>query len=430
MQPEVQNKQSLLRRLLFLFLSLTVAASAFYFVAGARLYACWSIRSLLEASENETARNQALAAVEEFSDSGECHFLLAKSNRHLGRLNEATESLAFAESLGWDPEDIEFERVLTIAQSGRFREVDARLQQIFKRDLSSFETLETYEAMAWGRRAAFDIPEFRRCIEFWIDWAPNDPAPHLMLADLFLQLGDYASALKEYSEALKLQPGNLPALAGRGQCLLELNRAMEALFDLQKVFEQKQTAEAACTLAKCYVSLGQTDNARALLMGHLSAEDTEIRARIEEELGRVYLYENQGEEAVRYLKKAVSTAPESASAWHALSSAYGLEGNPDAAAEALQTSRDIRARSDRLGEIVQKLASESQSVDLRMEAVDILLQQGMKQDALAWLRTVLQQDPGHLLCHRMLASIYSDMGFDEQAEVHRRRASELSGDTE
>ena len=45
---------------------------------------------------------------------------------------------------------------------------------------------------------------------------PPDPAAHLQAAQLFEQAQDYAGALAQYDEVLRLDPGNPHALAGAG----------------------------------------------------------------------------------------------------------------------------------------------------------------------------------------------------------------------
>ncbi len=64
---------------------------------------------------------------------------------------------------------------------------------------------------------------------------PPDPLLHLEAAQLFLQAKDYANALARYEEVLRLEPGNLQALAGAGEAAYNIGNYLAAEHYLQAV---------------------------------------------------------------------------------------------------------------------------------------------------------------------------------------------------
>ena len=51
---------------------------------------------------------------------------------------------------------------------------------------------------------------------------------------------------------------------------------------------------------------------------------------------------------------------------------------------------------------------------------------GKKQDALHWLMTALEKDPGHVKTHEQLIEFYQSVGDRQHAEQHRRFLESLT----
>jgi tetratricopeptide (TPR) repeat protein len=75
---------------------------------------------------------------------------------------------------------------------------------------------------------------------------PDDAALRTQVGDLFLKLNDYALALKEYRQSLRLNPKQPEALFGAGKAALALGNYRAARLDLTRaVAENHSNAEAA-----------------------------------------------------------------------------------------------------------------------------------------------------------------------------------------
>jgi tetratricopeptide (TPR) repeat protein len=381
---------------------------------------CWRIRSLLSDWRLDEAFDLARRYAARRPACAECQFLLAKSARRVGNFSLAGQALQSAQRSGWDRQGIRFEQILAIAQSGQIDTVKRDLQLIFTSNLLPSDTAEVYEAMANGHLAAFDIPEFLKCVEFWLKWRPDAIQPRLMEAALLLRLGRRREAAGQYEALVKNAPDCLAARLGWGESLLALNLASEAAPELQICYDQKPTAKTSLALAKCLVQTGNADEAEAILSRVSESPDVELRSQILEELGRLHLNRNEATEAVRYLKVSTRIMPENSPAWHALSAAYSMLGESEKAADALTLSRETQQRCERLSSIILELVREPESTAHRLEAAEILFQQGMNKDAAAWLKTILTRDSQHQKANRMLASYYRDEGRQELAEKHAR----------
>jgi predicted Zn-dependent protease len=388
---------------------------------------CWRIRQLLADARVDEALLIADNLAADQPQCSECQFLLAKAARRSGNFSSAASALQKAEASGCDVEKLRFEQVLAIAQSGQIRRVEGDLQRIFASRLQASATEEVYEAMAYGHLAAFDVPEFLKCVQFWQDWRPEAITPRLMRAGLYSQLGNHSAAAAEFAAVVQDHPDSLPARRGWGESLLALNLTSDAAPLLQDCFDQQPSGEIAVSLAKCLVAMDAGDQAKAILLQYRDTPDILVRSRILEELGRWYLDRNEAQQAINELQQCIQIAPENSSAWHALSAAYSLQGLTEEAARALTVSQETQHRCQRLVSVVSELADKPDSTDLRLEAAEILFQQGMAQDAIAWLKTILQHDEQHPAANRLLAKHYRESGQLELAEEHLRLGSMASG---
>ena len=412
-------KQPRKRRLLLFLVGLCVGGGLLWSPYLQTAIKCRQIRKLLASGEVEQALilSEQIAAAQ--PGCAECQFLFAKSARRTGRFSKAATALEKSRIANWDPKGIAFEQVLMTAQSGRVSLVERELRQIFEGDLRAAETEEVYEALAHGHLAAYDIPEFFKCVDFWLVWRPEAIAPRQMKAEFYSRLGDYRNAADQFQSLVTDHPEFLPARKGLGDSLLSLNLPAEAEKELRVCSEREPTAQNALALAKCLVRTDQADEARSLLEKFKNTEDRVTRAEILEELGRWFLDRNQVDEAFTSLQECTRIAPENFSAWHALSTAYSMRGQADKASEALKRSQDGQLRAQRLFAVATELTRTPQSTALRLEAADIMFKQGMPQDAVAWLKTVLQLDEKNPEANQRMAQYYLDSGQKELAEKYR-----------
>ncbi len=382
---------------------------------------CWRIRRLLASSQLEAASALAQHVAIHHRRCAECQYLDAKAARRLGNFRHATQALERAAGLDWDAADLSRERTLALVQTGRTAEFEGELKAIFATDLDPAETDEVYEALAYGHLAAFDGPEFQQCLDFWLQWNPQAVKPRLMRAQFAQQLTHNFEASKLYEAIVIDHPDCREARLGWGACLLQLNQPAAAEVQLRICLNDQREPKAAVMLAQSLVQTGQSSAAADLLKEFKETPNLAERAEVLEELGRWCLDHNQVGEAVTYLEESVKLAPETASAWYSLSSAYSLQGQSEKSQSAMAVSQETRQRLQRFGVIVAELNTHPQLLNLRIEAAQILFKQDMGRDAVAWLNTVLSRDPQHQQAHELLAEYYAQQGQPDLAHQHLQR---------
>ena len=382
---------------------------------------CWRIRRLLASSQLETASALAKNVALDHRQCAECQYLDAKAARRLGDFRHAAQALERAASLDWDAADLSRERTLALVQTGRTAEFEGELKAIFATELDPAETEDVYEALAHGHLAAFDGPELQQCLDFWLQWNPQAVKPRLMRAQFDQQLSNNFEASKVYEAIVQDHPDCREARLGWGECLLQLNQPAAAEVQLRICLNDQHEPKAAVMLAQSLIETGQSTAAAELLREFKETPNLAERADVLEELGRWCLDQGQVDEAVAYLEESVKLAPEAAPAWHSLASAYSLQGQLEKSKHALSVSQETQKRLQRLGVIVVEISAHPQRLDLRIEAAQILFQQDMGRDAVAWLNTVLSRDPQHQQAHELLAEYYEQQGQPDLAQQHLQR---------
>ena len=411
-------QQPSLRRLLFFCLGTGVVALGLLYFLWCPVQ-CWRVRRWLASNEIQAAAQFSQSLSREHNQCAECYFLHAKAARRLGDFRRASEALERASNLKWNPEDIARERVLAMVQTGRIAPLKADLKAIFATDLEPAETEEVYEALALGHLSAFDGPELLQCLDYWQEWNPKATRPRLMRAQFAERLIKHADAAKQYESIVQDHPGCREARLSWGRCLLELNQPTAAEVQLRQCFDEQRDAQTAILYAQSLIQTGQSAMAGTLLKEFQGTPEPAMRAEVLEALGRWYLNQNQAAEALANLQECVKLAPENATAWHSLAAAYSMSGSPEKAKESLAISQETQKRLQRMGAIVNELSLNPQSLPLRIEAAQILFQQGMDVDAVAWLNTVLSQDLHDRQANEILMKYYTQQGKPELAARHR-----------
>lgn len=417
MTPSASLQQPSRRRLLFFCLGVGVVGLGLAYFLWCPVQ-CWRIRELFASGQLAEASTLARSVAIAHRRCAECQYLDAKAARRLGDFRHATQALERAASLDWDAADLSRERVLAVVQTGQTAAMEGELKAIFATELDPAETEDVYEAMANGHLAAFDSPEFHQCLDYWLQWNPQAVKPRLMRAQFYQQISNNLEASKQYAALVQDHPESRDARLGLGACLLELNQPAAAESQLRICLEELREPKAAVLLARSLIQTGQSPAAGLLLREFKETPNPAARAEVLKELGRWCLDQGQSQEAVASLEESVKLAPEVAPAWHALASAYALQGQREKSQQALSISQETQLRLQRLGVVVVEISTNPQSLALRIEAAQILFQQGMDQDAVAWLNTVLSRDPQHRQTHELLAEYHERQGNTELAARH------------
>jgi hypothetical protein len=128
---------------------------------------------------------------------------------------------------------------------------------------------------------------------------------HFQLGDVYFQKGKFAEAEKCYRAALERDGKDIDTRAHLGQCLLRLNRPLEARPLLEGVMNEKPEHDYGFTmmaLAETLAALGEKDNA-LLYWEHIVQRHSYPRAKVQ--LAELYLEKQQADKARAQLNDVI-----------------------------------------------------------------------------------------------------------------------------
>lgn len=390
-------------------------------------YVAWKLhaaRSALGQGRIEVAI-QALRSAEHFEpERAETLYLLGRACRRAGDLEEAKSYLGRAGKAGWPESDLRAQQHLMLMQTGRFDRADSDLQRMLENGVEDWLAEEVYEARAKGYLTTYRLSDALLCLNYWIEWRSQAVQPRMWRADLWERIKRWEAACEDYRAVLTSDRSHLPARKRLAECLLQLNRAGEALDEFCLCLQTDPDDEDALIgAATCRRRLGRVADARrdlkAALRGELTAPQ---RAAALVELAQIALDEKAPSEAIRLLTEASRLDPRNTVAQHLLGTAYFRLGQADRAQRHIARAQQTTERFNRFSEITEKLLDTPQSAELRWEAGNILMEEGMMRDGAAWMATALVYDPYHIKTHETLAEYYAEFGEERLAARHHAMA--------
>jgi tetratricopeptide (TPR) repeat protein len=377
----------------------------FWFTRGV----CAQARNLMSARDFDKAI-ALLIEVDPDEDAEEA-FLLAVALRRGGRPAEAEEPLRRAAALGWPSAQIELQRCLLVAQSGRVPEAEPRLKEIMLTDVDDESAEQIYEAMSKGYMIAFRLQEAMGCLEYWLEWQPDAPRALLWRAEISRRGQQSKAAIEDYAAVLRLDPSNYEAR-------FEMARTKLATGDVAKAHEEllhcleisPDDAVVLAALAQSSRRLGELEDsvkyARAALEEQpLAQRSTRTRVDALTELGHAQLALGDIPKAIEAFSQVVEVDSGNLAVHHSLSRAYALLGNEEAAEQAQQDAKKAWTQDTRSFEMLLMLKDEPTNADLRVEMGSILLDQKQIPEAMRWFQSALLVDPNHREAKKYLASV-------------------------
>jgi predicted Zn-dependent protease len=276
------------------------------------------------------------------------------------------------------------------------------------------------EALSKAYLESYRLADALQCLNIWLKRQEDNQAL-LWRAWIFERIGDEAGALKDYQQALILDPEHDKVRQRVAEMLLRSSGPAEAVGDFERLW-QRQIRNPALVLglARCRKGLGSSDEARQLLDGLLAEKPDYVPGLIER--GKLALDERQDNEAENFFRTAVQRAPYDPLANYNLYLCLLRRGKKDEARDLASKREQIEKDMHRMDELSREVASKPHDASLRCEAGTILLRNGLKEDGRRWLLSALRENPYHAPTHAALSAYYEKEGNDSQADLHRRFA--------
>ena len=260
------------------------------------------------------------------------------------------------------------------------------------------------------------------------------------------QQGDYETALAQFVEASRLEPGNASHLNAQAECLVELDRPDEALAVLRDHARVDDEASVAALRAHIAALVGDASAASASF-GRAIATGGETPL-VAEEMGRLMMRESRFAEALGLLRPLLDKAGTDSrgSLCRAVAACQLALDRPAAARDVLADYAAAHPRDLVAQLLLAKAAVATDDLVTAMRAIDLIERHEpnrpelwLVRAAVHWRRgklvaaagdlyDVLQNDPLDVDAHCLLAEVLREQANFDAARTHFREALEVDPD--
>jgi len=383
-------------------------------------YNLWQARRALQARDAKVAINYLDSARRSDPARAETEFLLARANRRLGRMQDVQRHLSRAARLGWPPELVRREEWLALAQSGEVMRAEPHLGELLRNQHD--DGADICEAFVEGYFASFRFDRGMPLVEAWERDFPADPRPHIYRGMALEQQRLWDQAAEAYEHALSLEPDNCDCRLRLAGVLIESHEYDKAAAHLRRCrSERPDDPEVACRLAECLREQGEFDQARTLVAPLLERDPRQPHARLL--MGQLELMAGAYNSALQWLEPLCAENPSDVEARYALGQVLQATGHSEEAKEHLMFVSRARAELQEVQRLTDAANFRPDDPDQRYQIGIRLLKYDIPSHGAAWLRSVLDLDPGYGPAHAALADYYESIGNPQLAAEHRRRAA-------
>jgi tetratricopeptide (TPR) repeat protein len=356
--------------------------------------------------------------------SASANMLAARIACERGAYSQAEEYLNRCGQANGMSEPLQLEWLLLRCQRG---EVDALAPGFWAAVKGNApESPDLLEAMAavYMRQARY--AEAMRCLDRWVELAPDSARARHWRGWVANQLDHRGKAIGDYEHALQVQPGRSVVRLLLAELLVESSRQAEAAPHLERLRQERPDDPAVLVaLARCRMVQLKPDEARALLESVLAKHPNHFDALLRR--GELEYSERHFAEAERWQRKALEQKSLDPEARYALYLSLRAQGDrPREAQEALARWEQDRKARDRLVRLMRtELAAKKDDPDLAREAGELLLRLGEDQRGLFWLGHALALNPRHAPTLRVLLAYYERTNNAERAAECREQLAAL-----
>jgi len=349
-------------------------------------------------------------------ERAETYFLLARTHRRLGNLEQVESLLRVAQRLGGDPDRAQRETWMTWAQAGRLREAEPHLSELLM-DLRE-DGAEICAAYVQGYFANFQLAAARRLLDAWQRDFPNDPQAFFMRGYLNQALALWSEAAEAYRRGLELAPSQTQIRVRLAEVLGELGETDVALQQFERCAgELPGDAAVFAAWAKCLARQGRTDQARPVLQRALEIASMHFESL--RQLGELELAEGNFAQALPPLQAAASQRPYDATTRKAMGKTLQALGRTAEAQSHLEYAAAAEPPLARMEQQLREVFDRPQDPQLRYEIGSTLLRFGSPPDGAKWLYTALELESDHAAAHQALAAYYGRIGDVQKAAEHQ-----------
>lgn len=385
----------------------------------------WQARRALAVRDFETAADW-LAVAEQFPWSrSETAMLKARWMRRQGRTAETADWLARAQRAGANRKRIEREQWMTLAQLGNMGEAEPHLPELLADP--GDDTTEICEAYASGYIFLRRFADALKLLDAWILDEPGSLYARLLRGRVYYDRAQPVLAEADFRAALTLDSKCDEAHLTLGRILQDANRQQEAIAEFRLCQKSPWREDALLAEGVSLRTLGQNEQAMSVLKDARTLSPG--RHEVLYEIGRLERETGNAEAAVTTLRAAVAANPGNSDYQYALAQAL-QEVQQFEEANALLAEVQLKlALRNRLHVLSEKAEANPRDIEIRRQLGEICFQLDRPEEAIGWLRSVLELDPKFRRAHEALARYYranaaKSPEFLKRAQQHEAAASE------
>jgi predicted Zn-dependent protease len=382
-------------------------------------------RQAAERRDWKAARESLRDALRRRPDDPDTQLLAARVERRLENLDEAKRHLDTCQRLqGSETQAVKVETALLRVHAGELAEVEPFLRDCVRQD--DPDTVEILDILSAALELNYREAEAQRCLDDLLRRRPEHFDALVRRGRTARNMGWYEDAVGYYAKALALRPDVDNVRLAMAELLVGLGRFGQAREHFEQLSErQPENPAVQFGLAKCEAGTGESDRALRRFNDLLAANPLNWMAL--NERGNLAVQLDRPEDGLGDLRAADSLAPPDVAPTH-LVNCLNLLGKHDEAQKYQEKVDRIladRKRATQLGDLIREKSPNDP--ELRFEMGVVLMRLGKQRDAVHWLRTAIEKDPGHRKSHEALAEFFESVNAVGEAEHHRRILQRLSG---
>lgn len=382
-------------------------------------------RQAVDRRDWKAAQGHVTEALRHRPDDPDTHLLAAKVERRLEHLDEARQHLNTCELLqGDETQAVKVERALIRVYAGELTAVEKfLLTRVREGDPESVEILDT---LAAAYELNYREAEAQRCLDDLLSRQPDHFDALVRRGRTARNMGWHEDAIRYFEKALRLRPDVDIVRTVLAETLVGYGRFAQARGHFEQLRErQPQNPGLLFGIALCAAGTGEHDTALRLFNQLLDANPNNWT--VLNERGKLAVQLDRPEDGVSDLRAADALAPPDVAPTQLVNCLHLLGKSDEARKYQEKVDRILadRARAAQLGDQIRETSPNDP--ELRYELGSILLRLGKQRDAVHWLRTAIEKDPGHRKTHEALLGFFQSVNAFQEAEYHRRILQQLPG---
>jgi tetratricopeptide (TPR) repeat protein len=361
----------------------------------------------MDQGDYERAREHLESCLRYWSGSGQVHYWMARVERSLGHLDDASEHLDKCEKLNWPATAIDLERTLLDAQQGKFTEVEGDLQVWAEEDTA--ERVAILEVLVPRYILESRFPAASHYCAILLKARPKHLRGLKWSGQIALANYDFNAAIVSLSQAVDLQPENDAARKLLAQALVATQRTREAMDHYLRLAEHDpDSLQIRLGLARCYHSVGQLDKSQILLDRLVRHFPTSWE--VLSERGRLAWSRKNVDQAEKWWRQAVALYPYDLKTLRLFSVCLNGKNTEAGRAEAAKIQDLIdKVKKDRdlYDELAKrKLPADPRNPDLHYQIGAIFFRLGEEKTGAYWMQRAIALRPDYAEAKRALHTYY------------------------